>query len=98
MEYAAGTSPSDVASLLRFVEPPEAVNGRLGLAIQTVPGRRYTLEATTDLAAGVWVAEPFSLTPEGEPATQAVAAGAETLTFYVETDGPFRFYRIITGK
>lgn len=31
-------------------------------------------------------------------ALQTVAAEAETLTFYVETDGPFRFYRIITGK
>jgi hypothetical protein len=94
MEYAAGTDPSTAASLLRVIDLPAAANGRLGLVVQTVPGRRYTLQATTDLAANAWEAAAFALTPEGTPATQTVTAATETLMLYVETAGPFRFYRV----
>ncbi len=93
-EFAAGTDPAAAASLLRFVDLPEAANGRLGLVVQTVPGRRYTLESSTDLAAGAWAAAAFAVTPEGAPAVQTVTAAAETLTLYAETAGPFRFYRV----
>jgi hypothetical protein len=93
-EYAAGTDPAAAASLLRFVDLPEAANGRLGLVVQTVPGRCYTLESSTDLAAGAWAAAAFAVAPEGVPAVQTVTAEAETLTLYAETAGQFRFYRV----
>jgi hypothetical protein len=93
-EYAAGTDPNAAASLLRVIDLPAAANGRLGLVVQTVPGRRYTLQATTDLAADMWEEAAFAMTPEGAPAIQSVTAAAETLTLYAETAGPFLFYRV----
>ncbi len=95
-EYAAGTSPTNDASLLRFIDLPGAANNRLALVIQTVPGRRYTLEGSATLEPDSWEAVAFALTSEGASAVQAVTATEATLTLYVETEGPGRFYRVQT--
>ncbi len=93
-EYAAGTSPTNDASLLRFIDLPGAANNRLALVIQTVPGRRYTLEGSATLEPDSWEAVAFALTSEGASAQQTITATAETLTFYVEADGPLHFFRV----
>jgi hypothetical protein len=96
-EYAAGTDPNGSASLLRFTEQSTVSNGRRAFVVQTVPGKNYTLEASSDLTAGVWQSAAFAVTPEGAPAVQTVTASAETLTFYVEPSGPNFFYRAQVG-
>jgi hypothetical protein len=93
-EYAAGTGPTEAASLLRFIDLPETENGRLGLVVQTVPGRRYTLEACADLVTPVWETAAFALTQEGTTAIQTVTAEAETLTLFVEAGTTSKFYRV----
>jgi hypothetical protein len=93
-EHGAGTGPNDPGSLLRVTDLPVLANGRLALAVQTVPGRRYALEGSGDLAAGAWEPAAFALAPDGEPAVQTATASAESLTFHVETAAPFRVYRV----
>ncbi len=93
-EYAAGTSPTNDASLLRFTNMPVEANGRFGLVIQTMPGRRYTLEGSSTLEPNSWEAAAFALTSEGTPSQQTITATAETMTFYVEADGPLHFFRV----
>ncbi len=93
-EYAAGTSPTNDASLLRFIDLPGAANNRLALVIQTVPGRHYTLEGSATLEPDSWAPVAFALTSEGAPAVQAVTAAEATLTLYVATEGPVCFYRV----
>lgn len=96
-EYAAGTDPNGSASLLRFTDQSTVSNGRWAFAVQTVPGRHYTLEASSDLTAGVWQSAAFAVTPEGAPAVQTVVAVTETLTLYVAPAGPLLFYRVQVG-
>jgi hypothetical protein len=93
-EYAAGTSPTNDASLLRFTSMPVEANGRFGLMIQTIPGQRYTLEGSSTLEPDSWVAAAFALTSEGTPSLQTITATEEALTFYVEADGPLHFFRV----
>jgi hypothetical protein len=93
-EYAAGTSPTNDASLLRFTSMPVEANGRFGLMIQTMPGRRYTLEGSSTLEPESWVAAAFALTAEGTPSQQTITATGEIMTLYVEADGPLHFFRV----
>jgi hypothetical protein len=93
-EYAAGTNPTNDTSLLRFTSMPAEANGRFGLVIQTVPGRRYTLEGSATLEPNSWEAAAFALTSEGAPSIQTITATAETMTFFVEADGPLHFFRV----
>ena len=93
-EYAAGTDPNASASLLSFTGQSTAPGGRLAFEVQAVPGRRYTLEATDDLAADTWQSAAFALNPGDACAVQNVTADAQTLTVYVEPGGTSVFYRI----
>jgi hypothetical protein len=93
-EYGASTDPSGPESLLRVTDLPILANGRLALAVQTVPGKRYALEGSGNIAAGVWEPAAFALAPDGEPAVQTATAATTTLTFHVESAAPFRAYRV----
>lgn len=93
-EYAAGTSPTNDTSLLRFTSMPVEANNRFGLMIQTMPGRRYTLQGSPTLEPDSWEAAAFALTAEGAPSQQTITATTETLTLYVEADGPLHFFRV----
>jgi autotransporter-associated beta strand protein len=98
MEYAAGTGPNDAADLLRFTGAPrDPATGRLTLAVQTMPGRRYGLLSSGTLGAGAaWAPEPFSLTPGGPAGESEAAASSGTLTLYVGDDGgDGKFYRAL---
>jgi autotransporter-associated beta strand protein len=93
-EHGAGTDPHDPESLLRVTDLPVLPNGRLAAVVQTVPGRRYALEGSSDLASDVWEPAAFAPTPDGEPAVQTAIAATTTMTLYVETAEAHRFYRV----
>ena len=93
-EHAAGTAPDDPESALRTIDLPPAPNGRLALAIQTVPGRRYALEGAAEPSGAAWLPIAFATTPDGACTLQTVTASADRLTLYVEATEPSLFCRV----
>ena len=53
-EYLAGTNPLDANSRLRITQAVVPTGSHLQLAFQSVPGRVYDLESTTNLFAPIW--------------------------------------------
>lgn len=77
-EYLAGTNPQDAASLLRVTELAGA--GRV-VSWQSVPGRNYQVQATTNLAAP-FQARSGVITAYGGTTSYTNAAPVGTREFY----------------
>jgi hypothetical protein len=89
-EYLAGTSPVDAASKLQFSRIDVSGNNAsiLTLQWQTLPGRVYTVETTSDLTAGAWTT------------TGQVIEGNGTTISMCQTNltGKLQFYRLRLQK
>lgn len=74
-EYTAGTNPSDRNSLFRVLVYSFTANGTVfNISWQSVAGKRYQLEQTTDLVAAGWtsVGTPITATTTPTSATAPV--------------------------
>ena len=84
-EWIAGTDPTNLLSVLRLLNPTNNVSG-VGVSWQSVSGRSYWLERSTNLGT----LPPFSL-------LKSNITGQASMTSYTDTnaigDGPF-FYRV----
>jgi hypothetical protein len=85
-ELLTGTDPRDAQSRLRLAALARTTTGDVTLSIATVRGRRYCLEACTDLALGDWLIISDNIEGTGAEITVLDPAALRT--------APRGFYRL----
>ena len=90
--WVAGTDPTNPATAFR-VEAVNSANGRVRVAVRTVPGRRYTFSEASSLTAPDWHPLDYGLTPDGTLTDDPLEAAAECTEIYVPTGTRVLFLR-----
>lgn len=85
-EYIAGTIPTLDYDYFFADQLDEVVNGRLVLQFLSVPGKKYKLLGSSNLASGTWENATYSLSPEGTPQTGPFEGNGNWLSVYLIPD------------
>ena len=90
--WVAGTDPTNPATAFR-VEAVNSANGRVRVAVRTVPGRRYTFSEASSLTAPDWHPLDYGLSVDGALTNGPLEAAAEETVIYLPAGSAPLFIR-----